>query len=287
MLVAFIAGVSTYKIVQVAFDLDFILDTVLYTDRVLAERDENREGMPLVTAINFLLILITLLAVFSKKNRTVSLGQCCALLVMLNALFFLLGYMYRVPEFYLSRYYYPMAALTAVCFLCLSVALLLANADKGLMKQFTSPYAGSVIARVLIPLVIVLPLLIGYIRLWAHWYSLLSTELGVTSIVLSFIVIFVLLILFNTNSLNRKDLQQKMNANRLQYVNRELQASNHETASANEELRAALEELTTTNEELTTSNENLGELNDKLENAKATTRVHTVRNHPGVQTHVL
>ena len=166
VLVAFIAGVSTYKIVQVAFDLDFILDTVLYTDRVLAERDENREGMPLVTAINFLLILITLLAVFSKKNRTVSLGQCCALLVMLNALFFLLGYMYRVPEFYLSRYYYPMAALTAVCFLCLSVALLLANADKGLMKQFTSPYAGSVIARVLIPLVIVPPLVIGYFPVW-------------------------------------------------------------------------------------------------------------------------
>lgn len=271
-LMTIIGGVSIYKIVQVVFDLNFVLDTILYTDLVLAERDENREGMPLVTAINFLLIVVTLLAVFSKKSRMVSLGQWCALLVMLNALFFLLGYMYRVPEFYLSRYYYPMAALTALCFLFLSVALLLANADKGLMKQFTSPYAGSVVARVLIPLVIILPLLIGYIRIQAHWYNILSTELGVTSIVLSFIVIFALLILYNTNSLNRKDLQQRINGNRLQYMNRELQASNHEAASANEELRAALEELTTTNEELITSNENLVELNDKLENAKATIR---------------
>jgi len=272
ILVAIIGGVSTYKIAQFALDLDFALDTVLYADRVLAEQDENREGMPLVTAVNFLLIIISLLTVFSKRNRTVAFGQCSALIVVLNGLFFLLGYMYRVPEFYQSRYYYPMAALTAVCFLFLSLAVLLANANKGLMKQFTSPYAGSVIARVLIPLVIILPLLIGYIRLWAHWYNILSTELGVTSIVLSFIIIFALLILFNTNSLNRKDLQQKMNANRLQYVNRELQASNHEVASANEELRAALEELTTTNEELITSNENLAELNDKLENAKATIR---------------
>lgn len=271
-LVAIIGAVSTYKIIQVAFDLDFVLDTILYTDRVLAERNENREGMPLVTAINFLLIAVTLLAVFSKKRRIALLGQCSALLVMLNALFFLLGYMYRVPEFYLSRYYYPMAASTAACFLFLSVALLLANADRALMKQFTRPYAGSVIARVVIPLVIILPLLIGYIRLWAHWYNILSTELGVTSIVLSFIVIFALLILYNTNSLNRKDLQQHVNANRMQYMNRELQASNHEAASANEELRAALEELTTTNEELITSNENLVELNDKLENAKATIR---------------
>jgi PAS domain S-box-containing protein len=272
ILIAIMVFVSTYKIIQVVFGLDFVLDTFLYTDRVLAEKNENREGMPLVTAVNFLLIIIILLTVFSKKNRTVALAQCCALIVMLNALFFLLGYMYRVPEFYLSRYYYPMAALTSVSFLFLSVALLLAHADKGLMKQFTSPYAGSVIARVLIPLVIILPLLIGYIRLWAHWYNMLSTELGVTSIVLSFIIVFALLILFNTNSLNRKDLQQKMNANRLQYVNRELQASNHETAAANEELRAALEELTTTNEELITSNENLVELNDKLEHAKATIR---------------
>lgn len=271
-LVTIIVAISAYKIVQVVLKLDFALDTILYTDRVLAERDENREGMPVVTAINFLLIVIALLTVFSKKNRTVAFAQCCAVLVMLNALFFLLGYLYHVPEFYLSRYYYPMAAFTALCFLFLSVAILLSHVDKGLMKQFTSPYAGSIIARVLIPLVIVVPLLIGYIRLLAHWYSMLSTELGVTSIVLSFIVVFALLILFNTNSLNRKDLQQKVNANRLQYVNRELQASNHEAASANEELRAALEELTTTNEELITSNENLVELNDKLESAKVTIR---------------
>jgi PAS domain S-box-containing protein len=270
--IAVITAVSAYKILQVVFDLNFILDTFLYTTRVLAEKDENREGMPLVTAVNFLLIITVLLTVFSRKNRTVAFAQSCALIVMLNALFFLLGYMYRVPEFYLSRYYYPMAAFTAVCFLFLSVALLLVHAGKGLMKQFTSPYAGSAIARVLIPLVIIVPLLIGYIRLWAYWYSIFSTELGVTGIVLSFIVVFALLILFNTNPLNRKDAQQKMNANRLQYVNRDLQASNHETASANEELRAALEELTTTNEELITSNENLGELNDKLESAKVTIR---------------
>jgi hypothetical protein len=155
ILVAIIGGVSTYKIAQFALDLDFALDTVLYADRVLAEQDENREGMPLVTAVNFLLIIISLLTVFSKRNRTVAFGQCSALVVMLNGLFFLLGYMYRVPEFYQSRYYYPMAALTAVCFLFLSLAVLLANANKGLMKQFTSPYAGSVIARVLIPLVII------------------------------------------------------------------------------------------------------------------------------------
>jgi PAS domain S-box-containing protein len=272
VLIAVIVSVSTYKIIQVVFNLNFLLDTVLYTDRVLAEQNENREGMPVVTTINFLLIASIQLTLFSKKNRTVVIAQCAALIVMLNGLFFLLGYMYRVPEFYLSRYYYPMAALTALCFLFLSVALLLVRDDKGLMKQFSSPYAGSIIARVLIPLVIILPLLIGYIRLWAHWYNILSTELGVTSIVLSFILIFALLILFNTNSLNRKDIQQKMDANRLQYMNVELQTSNHEAASANEELRAALEELTTTNEELITSNENLVELNDKLENAKATIR---------------
>jgi hypothetical protein len=133
ILIAIMVFVSTYKIIQVVFGLDFVLDTFLYTDRVLAEKNENREGMPLVTAVNFLLIIIILLTVFSKKNRTVSLAQCCALIVMLNALFFLLGYMYRVPEFYLSRYYYPMAALTSVSFLFLSVALLLAHADKGLM----------------------------------------------------------------------------------------------------------------------------------------------------------
>lgn len=272
-LTGIIAAVSTYKIIQVVFDLNFMLDTTLYTDKLAIDRDENKlNRMPLVTAINFLLIVLSLLHLFSRKNKYVIFAQRCALLVMLSGLFFLLGYIYRVPEFFSSEYYFPMAAHTAVGFLFLSIAFLFANPKKGLMKQLTSSYAGSVIARILIPLVIILPVLIGYIRLWGHWYGILSTELGVTSIVLSFIIIFVLLIIFNTNSLNKKDVQQKEDAWHLQYYNTQLHDANHEVASANEELRAALEELTTTNEELITSNENLAELNDKLEIAKETIR---------------
>ncbi|MBT1690351.1 PAS domain S-box protein [Dawidia soli] len=262
-----------YRLAGIFMDLHAEIDEVLYRKKLALDMAAQRfSRMSLNATINFMLAGSAFFLVYSRRYHRIVIAQLSAAVIALLALFALLGYLYRVPEFDHSIPYLPMAVHTAGCFLLLACALLFANPRRGLMRQLTSRYAGSLIAKVLIPLLVLLPIAIGYIRLRWHWHGTVSVELGVALIVISFMLIFILLILYNTNSLNRRDARQKADAWRLQFYNEQLQAANFESAATNEELSATMEELATTNEELVTSNENLSILNDKLERAKETIR---------------
>jgi PAS domain S-box-containing protein len=102
--------------------------------------------------------------------------------------------------------YIPMALHTAVGFLLFSLAILFSNPDKGIMKELTGPYSGSQTARILIPAAILIPMLLGYLRLLGHWSNVFSTEFGVAVLILSIIVVFVSIIWYNTIALNKKDV---------------------------------------------------------------------------------
>jgi PAS domain S-box-containing protein len=266
--------ICAYRLAEIVLGLPSEIDEVLYGQKLLRDvADQRFSKMSLNVTINFILASGAYLLIYSRQYIRVAVAQLLAVVIALLSLFALLGYVYRVPEFEHSMPYLPMAVHTAGCFLLLANALLFANPRRGLMRQLTSQYAGSLVAKVLIPLLILLPIAIGYIRLWWHWRGVVSAELGVALIIISFMLIFILLILYNTNSLNRHDAQQKADAWRLKFYNQQLQTANLESAAINEELSATMEELATTNEELVTSNENLSVLNDKLEHAKETIRL--------------
>jgi PAS domain S-box-containing protein len=266
--------ICAYRLAEICWGLPSEIDEVLYREKLALDVAAQRfSKMSLNVTLNFVLAGIACFLVYSRQYTLLVIGQLLAVVIALLALFALLGYLYRVPEFDHSIPYLPMAVHTAGCFLLLAGALLFANPRRAVMRQLTSQYAGSLVAKVLIPLLILLPILMGYVRLWGHWKGLISPELGVALIVISFMIIFILLILYNTNSLNHRDAQQKSDAWRLKFVNQQLQTVNLEAAAINEELSATLEELATTNEELVTSNENLSVLNDRLELAKETIRL--------------
>jgi PAS domain S-box-containing protein len=267
-------AVCFYRLAEIMLNLSWQIDEVLYHEKLALDVAAQRfSKMSLNVTINFILAGVTFFFINSHHYAKVVVAQLFSVVIALLALFALLGYLYRIPEFDHTIPYLPMAVHTAGSFMLLACALLFTNPRRGLMRQLTSQYAGSLVAKVLIPLLIVLPIFIGYVRLWTHWKGWTSPELGTALMVLSFMLIFVLLILYNTNSLNRRDAQQKADAWRLKFYNQQLQTANLESAAINEELSATMEELATTNEELVTSNENLSVLNDKLELAKETIRL--------------
>jgi PAS domain S-box-containing protein len=124
----------------------------------------------------------------------------------LISLFSILSHIYRVGQSDGLPHYRPLGIYTALGFLFISVAILFITPGRGIMKEFTSSNIGSVTARSIIPLAILLPIILGYLRLWGHWMGLFSVEFGVTLLVMSVILVFVALIWYSALTLNRRDL---------------------------------------------------------------------------------
>ncbi|UII32646.1 ATP-binding protein [Fulvivirga ulvae] len=197
--------VSLLFLIGYLFNFSFQIDHVLFFDKIRADDYYNLPSrMAPNTAINFILgSIIIFLA--RRKGKAVYIFQALALLMSLIALFSIFGYMYKVKEFYGILAYVPMSIHTAICFFMFGLSVLFFYNDRGFMREITSPFAGGVISRILIPLGIIIPGFLGYVRLYLDWKYSFSVEFGAAILVVALIVILVFLIWFEAFSLNEKD----------------------------------------------------------------------------------
>ena len=132
-------------------------------------------------------------------------AQYFALIVGATGLFSVLGYLYRVQPIAGIFTYTPMSIYTGLCFCFLAIAILLVHPDKGIMKELTSSNMGGLTSRSLLPLVILLPVILGYLRLIAYWKGLITTEFGVDILVSAILLAFIVIVWFNARLLNHRD----------------------------------------------------------------------------------
>ncbi len=206
LLAGLVLLIGILKLGGVLFGFDTRIDQIIFSKKLdtnLAGNISNR--MAPNSAFCFILTGIGLLLLRFETSKNRMPAHYLALTTALVGLVSVIGYMYRVEAFYGILTYIPMAIHTAVSFMLISLAVLFANPRKGLMKEFTSPYVGSITARRLVPLAVLLPVVLGFLRLLGEWYHLFSTEFGVTILVLGIIISFLLLIRFNAAWLNKKD----------------------------------------------------------------------------------
>ncbi len=258
------AGIALYRVAG-EFDFSLIqIDRILFSSDIHAEESGSMKNrMAFNGAVNFMFVSLALF-LLHRKERAIMIAQLLSVLIGLIAWFAVLGYVYRVPEFYGLLSYLPMAIHTAVCFILLSFALLFFHPDKGIPKEIFSPALGGRFARILLPIILLCPFVLGYVRLMAHWRNLISTEFGVSLLIVSITLLFALVVFISIVLLNRQDSKQIEQAGELTLLNGSLKQVNEEMATVNEEFVASNEELNAANEELTMLNETLQVANEKI-----------------------
>ncbi|HKO79431.1 MAG TPA: PAS domain S-box protein, partial [Chitinophagaceae bacterium] len=200
-------AVALLQFISAVSGLNISIDTLLYSDQ-LAEGPGKKISYRMApnTAFSFILAGLALLLLHVEIKHKRIPAQVIALIVCLVALLSLIGYLYEVNAFYGTIVYNPMAIPSAICFLSLSLAILFAKPGKGIMRELTSPFTGSFIARFLIPAAIIIPVMLGYLRLRATWRGSIALESGVALFVIAIILIFLFLTVFIVVSLNKRDL---------------------------------------------------------------------------------
>lgn len=205
-----IACFGLWKLLSLVGMIDLAPDRLLFTGKVSAETAAGRTSIIASNAaFCFVLTGITLFLLPAGAMRTHRIIQTITLLLILVAFFSMVGYLYSVEVFYAVLEYIPMSFLSATCFLLLSLACLLANPDKGVMGVITGAYAGSRVARFFIPATIIVPVILGWLRLHGHWRGVFTTEFGVTLLVMAIITFFLLLIWNAIGLLNKWDAEKE------------------------------------------------------------------------------
>ena len=178
------------------------------------------------TAFNFLLLGGALLLLDVKTRRGVYPTQIFALAAALTALFAIIGYAYNAQTFYGIDGFIPMSLHAALCFLALAGGVLGARAHRGIVAIFTSPGLGGIVARRLLPTTILVPLVLGGLRLQGEIAGLYGMAFGVSLMVTMTIFVFMVLIGWTAAALERTDAERKQIAQELRVTAQQLAAAN-------------------------------------------------------------
>jgi hypothetical protein len=99
--------------------------------------------------------------------------------------------------------------LANITFIITAFSLLLLSREEGFLKSIFSNALGGQIARKSFPLVILIPLAVGYLRMQGQHLGLYDSEEGVTLIVVTVTFLISLQLFYNSYELNRIDYSRK------------------------------------------------------------------------------
>jgi PAS domain S-box-containing protein len=204
------------KLVSLILGIDIPIDSSLFHSKLEVDIVGNvTNRMAPNTAFGFVLVGISLLFLNQQTSKFRTPSQYLALIMGALGILSVLGYLYQVQAFYGFMAYIPMAIHTATCFLLLALAILFTHPEKGIMAEFSGNQAGAIIAQKLIPAAIIIPVILGFFKVYLTWKGLITDEMGISILVLGNMIIFLALIMLIARELNRKDALKKKAENAL------------------------------------------------------------------------
>jgi signal transduction histidine kinase/DNA-binding response OmpR family regulator len=209
------AASSLVVLVGVATVVGYVIGENLGMDQLLFQGRSGGDVTAPATGLNFVLLGAALLALDWQSRPGLWPAQFLLLAPITISLTSLLGDVYGVGTMYSAADYIPMALPTAVAFLALSIGALGARPQRGLVGVVTADHPGGVLARRLLPAAILIPALLGFLRLMGEERGLVSAEVGAAIAVVLTICLFTALIWTISLSLNRAALVRKAGESRL------------------------------------------------------------------------
>lgn len=215
--------------------LNLGLDQILFSDKLAGN------AMAPNTAALFLLSGLAL--AFSESQRRLlawvrAAVEAAALPLSGVAL---LGYLYNIKGLYHVQAHIPMALNTAVSFLLLTFAILARRPDRGLFFPLLSSHKpGGVVARRLLPAVVIVPVFLGMLHLQFRKWDFLDVQTDAALFVVAAIVIFLWLIAVTARVIDQADAGRQRAEEELMKVNQNLEVMVQERTKKLEEAQNRL-----------------------------------------------
>ncbi len=203
---AAIVGLTT--VAEYLLHQDFGTDRLLFRELISADGLSHPGRMSAATAMAFFLLGSSFLTIEGHRHGRY-LSQFCALAVSLVGLVAVTGYLYDVKQLYGTAAYSSMAIHTAILFVLLGPASIAARPQLGLMQTLTSEYLGGLQLRQLLPITVILPVLLGWVRWKAEAGGHVESGLATALFALTNTIILVVLLWVSAFWANRIDEKRR------------------------------------------------------------------------------
>lgn len=214
--------VGFITLLQFLFNFNTGLDELFIKDPTPISPAHLYAGrMAFNTAITVVLFGAGLLLISSRKRVFIFIGQYLFHAVSIITAVALIGYLFGVSLFHSLLYVSSMATHTAILFFLLSIAASLLNPSVGITSLFTGKQIGNKMARRLFGLSVLLVIVCGSVRLQID--SMFSSDIGVSLLVICFLLTSLLIIGNTAIWLNGIDLQRSKAEAEVKLMNAELE----------------------------------------------------------------
>ncbi|HVV70223.1 MAG TPA: hypothetical protein VHI52_01785, partial [Verrucomicrobiae bacterium] len=215
LLAGIVAVIGALKLADYAIGFPFHVDQLLFQSRLpLYARFRGSEMAP-NTAVCLLFIGLALLCLRTAEPKGFCPTQALVLAASLIVLLALVGYTYRVLVLNRLGMSKPMSLESALAFALLCFGLLAAQPTRGFMLTITNRTSGGAMARRLLPMALLVPLLLGLFLLAGEKAGFYREELAISIFAVANILIFTSLIWWNAKLLYRADLERVRTERRL------------------------------------------------------------------------
>jgi PAS domain S-box-containing protein len=175
-----------------------VIQKVLFSDLFL----DAETRMPIVLAFLFLLIGIILILISYDTRRTSNIAHALLFPIALASYFipvtYFLGVHYMIE---LKNFAAGFTTGLALCSVC--IAILFIRPNTWLMEVFTSKNLGGIMARKLLPALMILPIVIGKLRIMGEQVELIKSEKGIALVAIIYTACFILLVWVSARSVSK------------------------------------------------------------------------------------
>ncbi len=187
-LVVLALGAATFSQHLAGWDLG--IDEWLMTEPLgsPATTSPNRMGPP--AALSFPLLGAALLLLDVRSKRGFAPAQALAIGVLLIAIVPVLGYIFETRQLYGIAQYTGIALPTALMFMLLAIGVIFARPTVGVAGRLLADDSSGMLLRRLIPAALVLPIVLGRLRVAGERAGFFDLEFGRSLLIFSFIVLF-------------------------------------------------------------------------------------------------
>ncbi len=196
---------SAIKLLSIVYGFDAGIDSFMFSEKLLQTEINYPNRMAPNTALCFLLSGVALV-LNTKYYKT---AQIFSLLFFLLAFLALVGYFYKVGNLYGFSLFIPMALNTAISFILLAVGSLSINWDKGFMNTITNDTPGGVLVRKLLPIIFIVPIILGLLRIYGEDKNIYPSEMGVALHVITTIALFITIVWIIARELITVELKKR------------------------------------------------------------------------------
>ncbi|MBA3272773.1 MAG: hypothetical protein H0T11_02735, partial [Chthoniobacterales bacterium] len=219
---ATVAVFGAIKLAAILSGSPFSFDQSLFTDQ-LSTRAEPHSHVALRDALALLLCGSGLIFLNVETRRGRRPTELLATITAIIAALALFAYSYGLFVYYQTPDFVPMSLPGSIAFLALAAGMLLARPHRGAMAFVTSDTSGGFLARLLLPLGLLLPILLGALRIGGENAGLYSTRIGVGLFATGFIVLFLATVWWTARLLFRSDTERKRAEEHVRQLNAQLE----------------------------------------------------------------